>query len=466
MPILKKSADVIIVGAGFAGLAAAIEAKEAGAEVMVLEKMRAAGGNSIISEGCMAAAGTDEQKALGIKDSPGLMYRDMITAGEGLNYPELVKVVTEEAKVAYLWTKDYLGVKYLDRVDLFGGHSAARCYTTESVSGMDIIKKQLARLKDLSVPVHTGIYVKDILTGYDGRVTGIRVNEDYHYKRGAAGPEKELQADQAVVIASGGFGSDIPFRKAQDPRLDDLLMSTNKLFATAEVLKECLEAGANPVQLSRIQLFPWASPHEKGFGSGSRFGNNVVLGHGVIVNPNTGSRFINELCNRKEMGEALMNLGHPAVGITDENGVTNAGWDISRALRKGVVKTFPSIENLGRHYGIDTGKLKNSITRYNEMIETGQDDDFNKPFPIDAAPVSTPPFYAMEMWPKVHYTMGGIQIDTRARVINRDQLPIKGLFSAGEVTGGIHGACRLGSCAITECLVMGRVAGREALNHK
>jgi len=462
MPIHKKSTDVIIVGAGFAGLAAAIEAKEAGAEVIVLEKMRAAGGNSIISEGCMAAPGTAEQQAKGIEDSPALMYRDMIKAGEGLNHPALVKVVTEEAKEAYLWSKDFLGVKYLDRVDQFGGHSVARCYTTESVSGMDLIKKQLARLKALNVPVHTGIYVKHILTGPDGRIKGTRINEDYHYKKGTAGPEKELQADQAVIIASGGFGSDISFRRAQDPRLDNLIMSTNKLFATAEVLKECLAAGANPVQLSRIQLFPWASPYEKGFGAGSRFGNNVVLGHGLIVDPKTGARFINELCNRKDMGEALINLGRPAVGITDENGVVKAGWDISRALKKGVVKTFLSLEELGGHFGIDSRKLKNSIARYNDMIKAGQDDDFNKIFPSEASPVNTPPFYAMEMWPKVHYTMGGIQIDSCARVINRDQQPIKGLFAAGEVTGGIHGACRLGSCAITECLVMGRIAGKNA----
>jgi len=462
VPFHKKNADVIIIGGGFAGLSAAIEAKEAGAEVMVLEKMRAPGGNSIISEGCMAAPGTEEQKAAGIEDSPELMSRDMIKAGEGLNYPELVKVVTEKAKDAYLWTKEYLGVRYLDRIDMFGGHSVARCYTTESVSGLDITKKQLARLKELNVPVYTGIYVKNLITGPEGSIKGISVHEDYHYKSGAAGPEKELLAGRALIIASGGFGSDVSFRSAQDPRLGDSISSTNKLFATAEILKDCLRVGANPVQLSRIQLFPWASPYEKGFGAGSRFGNNVVLGHGLIVDPKTGARFVNELCNRKEMGEALMNLGYPAIGISNEKGVINAGWDISRALKKGVVKTFYSTDELGEHYGIDIQNLKNSITRYNSMIENGRDDDFNKPLPKKASAIATPPFYAMEIWPKVHYTMGGIQIDTSAQVIDRDQGPIKGLYAAGEVTGGIHGACRLGSCAITECLVMGRIAGKNA----
>ncbi len=460
---LKKGVDVIIVGSGFAGLAAAIEAAEAGAEVMILEKMRAPGGNSSISDGCMAAPGTDAQSLAGIKDSPELMYQDMINAGEGLNHPALVKAVTEGAKDAYLWTREELGVKYLDRVDMFGGHSVARCYTSVSISGLDLVKKQLARLKELNVSVCTGVYVKKILIDGDGRVSGAGVNEDYHYRTGSAGPDIELLANQAVIVASGGFGSDVAFRKAQDPRLDQLISSTNKLFATAEVLKECLAIGANPLQLSRIQLFPWASPHEKGFGAGPRFGNYIVLPHGLIIDPKTGVRFVNELCNRKEMGEALMNLGHPAVGITDENGVVNAGWDISRALKKNVVKSFSTLEDLAGKYRIDARSLKSSVSRYNSMISDGCDADFGKPFPKEASPVSTPPFYAMEMWPKVHYTMGGIQIDASARVINRDQQPIEGLYAAGEVTGGVHGACRLGSCAITECLVMGRTAGREAL---
>ncbi len=462
MPELKKSADVIIIGAGFAGLAAAIEAAEAGASVIVLEKMKAAGGNSVISDGCLAAPQTEAQKAAGIEDSPELMYNDMIKAGEGLNYPALVETVTEKAKEAYLWSKEYLGVKYLDRIDIFGGHSVARCHTSTSVAGLDLVKKQLKRLKDLSVPVHTGIYVKKISTDNSGRVNGVIVYEGYQYKNGTAGPEKKIQANQAVIIASGGFGSDIPFRQAQDPRLDCSILSTNKLFATAEVLKEGLAVGANPVHLSRIQLFPWASPNEKGFGAGPRFGNYVVLPHGLIVDPKTGARFVNELCNRKEMGEALMNLGHPAVGIADENGVVTAGWDISRALKKGIVKTFTSLDSLAEHFDIDIENFKKSIDRFNDMIKNGWDDDYQKPLVKEASPVITPPFYAMEMWPKVHYTMGGIQIDASARVIHRNQHPIPGLYAAGEVTGGIHGACRLGSCAITECLVMGRIAGKNA----
>ncbi len=466
MPSIKNGADVIIVGSGFAGLAAAIEAAEAGASVMVLEKMRAVGGNSTISDGCMAAPGTEEQIAAGIEDSPELMYEDMIKAGEGLNYPELVRTVTGGAKKAFLWSKEYLGVEYLDRIDLFGGHSVARCYTSKSVSGSDLVKKQLARLKDLKVPVYTSVYVNQFLADSRSFIGGVKINEDYQYKTETAGFEKELLASQAVIVASGGFGSDIFFRRAQDPRLDNSISSTTKPYSTAEIIKECLAIGANPVQLSRIQLFPWTSPEEKGFGAGPGFSDYVVLPYGLIIDPKSGNRFINELSNRKETAEAFLKLGHPVIGIADEKGVLSANWDLSRALNKGIVRAFSSLEDLARHYDIDIQSLKNSVDRFNDMIEKGRDDDFNKPLLKGSSPVINPPFYAIKMWPKVHYTMGGIQIDVSGRVIDRNQRPIKGLFAAGEVTGGIHGACRLGSCAITECLVMGRIAGKNAAGAK
>lgn len=464
MPELHDKCDVIITGSGFAGLAAAIEAAEAGAEVIVLEKMKAPGGNSVISDGGIAAPGTEEQVKAGFNDSAQLMYEDMIRAGEGLNYPELVKTVTEKAKEAYLWTKDTLGVNYLDRIDLFGGHSVPRCHTTASISGRDIIQKQLARLKTLKVTVYSGVYVKNLIPGADGRAGAVTIHRGYNYQKGATGPEEVLSAARAIVVASGGFGSDISFRRAQDPRLDQTISSTNKLFATAEIIKNCLALGANPVQLSRIQLFPFASPDEKGFGAGPMFGDYVVLSYGIIINPETAARFVNELGNRKEVAEALLNTGRPALSLTDEQGVINAGWDISRALQKGVVKTFSNLEQLAGYYSVDAQKLKQTVDRYNTMLEQGQDDDFQKPLSEKAAPITNPPFYAMRMWPKVHYTMGGIQIDKKARVIDTGQKPVPGLFAAGEVTGGIHGACRLGSCAITECLVMGRIAGKEAVS--
>ncbi len=458
---LNFETDIIIIGSGFAGLAAAIEAAEAGASVQVLEKMMAPGGNSIISDGGIAAPGTSYQEAAGISDSPELMYQDMIAAGQGLNYPDLVKTVTEGAREAFLWSRDYLGVKYKNRVDIFGGHSVARCYTPEDVSGSALIKRQLVRLKELHVPIRLGIFVESLIQD-EGRVTGVRLIEGYRYSKPGHEIQQTLTAAKAVIVASGGFGSDVAFRQAQDPRLGSSMLSTNKPFATAEILKECIRIGANPIQLSHIQLGPWTSPDEIGFGAGPLFGDYVVLPYGLILDPETCNRFVNELTDRSLLAEAILRRKHPVIGITDEAGVHTAGWDLSRPLAKGVVKTYDTLDELAEAYGMDPSTSKAAVERFNCSIESGIDEDFQKPILKEAGPLNRPPFYAMRIWPKVHHTMGGVQIDTSARVIHRDQYPIPGLYAAGEVTGGVHGACRLGSCAITECLVMGRIAGRKA----
>jgi len=461
---LESETDIIVIGSGFAGLASAIEASEAGASVIVLEKMLAPGGNSAISDGGIAAPCTEYQEKAGIVDSPELMYQDMITAGEALNYPELVKVVTEGAKNAFLWSKDYLGVKYLDRVDIFGGHSVARCYTPESVSGRTLIKKQAARLKELKVSIRTGCYVKTLLQDEAGRINGVQIIKGYRYNNPGQGSEETIYAAKGVIVASGGFGSDLAFRQAQDPRLNSALLSTNKPSATAEILKECLRIGANPVQLSRIQLGPWTSPDEKGYGDGPLFGDYVVIPYGLIIDPETGERFVNELSNRKKLADTMLQRNHPVIGIADSAGIQNAGWDLARVIKKGVIKTFNSISDLAVSYKIKAAALEKTVKRFNGFVRSNKDTDFEKPFPPAARPLEQPPFYAMRMWPKVHYTMGGIQIDRSTRVINRDQHPIAGLYAAGELTGGIHGACRLGSCSITECLVFGRISGKTAVS--
>jgi len=458
--------DVIVIGSGFAGLSAAIEAAERGCSVIVLEKMMAFGGNSAISDGGIAAPGIDYQTAAGVKDSPELMYEDLLKAGEGLNYPELARIVAENAEDAFLWARDKLGVKYFKRVDIFGGHSVPRCYTPETISGLSLIKAQVDLLRKLEVPLFQGAYLKTLLQNEDKRVSAVRIIDDYRFNKHGIGTEKIIHARRAVVVASGGFGSDIAFRQAQDPRLDSSVQSTNKLFATAEVIKECMRIGANPVQLSRIQLGPWASPDEKGYGTGPLFADYVVYPYGIMIDPATGSRFVNELCDRRKLAEAVLVRKHPVIGIADSIAVDMAGWDLSRSLKKGVVKTFQNFKELAEGYGIDMKALNQAICKYNDDVREGFDREYQKQIMPEAGPILKAPFYAMRMWPKVHYTMGGLQIDKQARVINRDMHPIEGLYAAGEVTGGIHGASRLGSCAITECLVFGRIAGRSAATNQ
>jgi flavocytochrome c len=454
--------DVIVVGAGFAGLAAAIEASNAGASVLVIEKMRSPGGNSTISDGGIAAAGTPMQRRKGINDSPELMYSDMLRAGLGLNHPALVRALAMRSAETFQWSTNYLGVEYMDRLDQFGGHSVPRCFTAANVTGATIIKRQVAKLRELGVEIRLQTCLKRFVRDANGKVSRVSVHEGFEPKRPEAGVDRCLRGTKGVVLATGGFGADIAFRSAQDPRLDASVDTTNVRFATAEALIEGLRIGAMPVHLSHIQLGPWASPDEKGYGVGPRFGDYVAFQYGLVVSPDSNARIVNELADRKTVADAILAAGKPCVGIADSNAVQESGWSIDRCLQKGVVKSFDSLSDLAAFYGLDAEALAATVERFSGFVARKQDTDFGKPILDGAVPVTHPPYYGMRLWPKVHHTMGGVRIDVNGRVMDIDGHPIAGLFAAGEVTGGVHGACRLGSCAITDCLVFGRIAGRNA----
>ncbi len=139
-----------------------------------------------------------------------------------------------------------------------------------------------------------------------------------------------------------------------------------------------------------------------------------------------------------------------------------SGWDIGRALQKEVVRTFDDLPSLAEFYHIPADSLSSTVDRFNTSISDHDSSLYGRSIMADSLPIQSPPYYAMRVWPKVHYTMGGLQIDSKARVISLDQEPMEGLYAAGEMTGGIHGACRLGSCAVTNCIVFGRIAGAQA----
>ena len=457
-----EESDVIVIGSGFAGLAAAIEAKEAGGSVIILEKMRGYGGNSTISDGVVAAAGTQFQADLKIADTPQLMYDDMLKAGLGLNQPELVRALTERSSEALRWTIDVLGVKYLDRIDQFGGHSVARCYTTHNRSGSSIVKKLLQKVKDLAMKVRTKVWLRNIWLDSEGRISGVFVRDGYDYPDAASGNAKYIKARKAVILATGGFANDIKLRTSQNPRLTADIGSTNKHSTTGEALLEAMRIGAMPVHLSWIQLGPWACPDEKGYGIGPDFASYIAFPYGVMVNPATGKRFVNELADRKTRADAILQIGQPGIAIADEEGIRASGHQIEHCLRKGVVKKFNHVQEIADHYRIPAHSLKITLERFSEYVDQALDKEFGKPILSNARPLRCPPYYCIRLWPKVHHTMGGVLINSQAQVLDLSLQPIKGFYAAGEVTGGIHGACRLGSCAIIDCLVFGRIAGKNA----
>jgi flavocytochrome c len=376
----KYCVDVVVIGGGFAGLAAGIEAQLAGASVLLVEKMARPGGNSIISDGGMNAAGSSMQQTQGINDSPDLMYQDMLKAGQGLNNPSLARAVAENSVETLEWTRDFLGVKFKVRVDHFGGHSLARTHITQRASGVDIIKPLAAKFQELGGKLRLKTQMRQLITKPNEGVIGVKLQSDFSLKKGGQGETYRVLADRGVVVATGGFGADVDFRLVQDPRLGEKVDTTNKPSATAEGLKALLKIGAAPVHLSHIQLGPWCSPDERYYGAAPDFICYVSQPYGIWLNMDTGSRFANELDDRAVRANAILALGKPALALADQTAVDKVGWDLSKALAKGVVCRFDSLVKLANHYGVDDlSALEKSVSRYNEFHGQSQDPDFAKP---------------------------------------------------------------------------------------
>ena len=461
------TADVVIIGSGFAALAAAIEAKNAGAKVLVIEKMPLAGGNSIINGGDFAAAGSKMQKAEGIEDSPELMLKDMLKAGLYLNHVEKARIVAEQSNEALEWCMNYLGARF-SSVGFHGGHSVKRAVHTINGSGSELVNKMLAKAKELGIPIQTRTKVLRFIKTKEGRIVGVEALKGYRFPEEKSGKFAYLKARRAVVHASGGFARDLRLRLIHDPRLNDKFDSTNQPGATGEALLAACIAGAMDVQMDWIQLGPWTSPDEKGFGYVPFFCERLV-GYAPMINPKTGKRFFKETGNRKERADAIILIGDPVIIFGDSYTVPKQVYPpdaLEAGMNNGSIKKFESLEELAKHYNIPLQPFLDEVARWNSFVEKRKDDDFDCMIFPDSKPTTTPPFYAARLWPKIHHCMGGLVTDTKCQVIGFDFKPIKGLYAAGEVTGGVHGAVRLGGCAMADCVVNGRIAGKNAAAEK
>lgn len=459
--------DVIVIGSGFAGLAAAIEAKNGGAkDVVVFEKMPVHGGNSIINGGDFCAPGTKLQKEKGIEDSAELMLKDMLRAGLYLNHPEIAKAVAYGANDALEWTESYLGVKYV-KLGFHGGHSVQRAHGMLNQTGAELVNKQLAKVRELGVKIQMRTKLVKFLANKDGRIVGMEVLKGYKFPDEKSGKTAFIKARKAVVLSSGGFSQDAKLRQIQDPRLTDQFGSTNHPGATGEALLAACTMGAMDVQMDWIQLGPWTSPDEKGFGYVPLFCEPLV-GYGLMINPKTGKRFFKETGNRKERADAIILAGNPVLIMGDSYAVNKRV--VPRALKGGMeieaIKKFDTLEDIAKAYDMPQDVFLKEVARWNAFVEKRQDDDFGCMIFKDTQTTATAPFYVARLWPKVHHTMGGLVIDQNAQVMGFDFKPVKGLFAAGEVTGGVHGAVRLGGVAIADCLVFGRIAGKNAAREK
>ena len=465
-----ETTEVLIIGSGFAGLAAAIEAKKAGAKVEVLEKMAMPGGNSIINGGILTATGCPQQLKHGIKDSPELLAHDMLVAGLYLNEPEKVKLVANSALSNYEWTVKELGVEYnQDAIGQEGGHSVPRYVFTKNGSGSGIVSKELEYLEKLGVKVRTRVYVKHLFRDASGRVLGAEVQEGYRFPKAESGKTKFIRATKAVVLCYGGFSRDVEYRMMQDPKLTAKLDSTNQPGATSELWRETSRIGCAQIQNDWIQCTPWNNPKEKGMGIGWTFSQSGAAEYGLWVST-SGKRFVNELANRKVRADAIMvehTNGFKAVAICTAANLkafkeARPGM-LEKLLEGGMLKQYKSLKDIAADWKIPADQLAKTVDEFNKAVKAKNDPLFGRYINNEQVPLEGDAWYACEMSPKVHHCMGGLVTDMQCRVLDVvDNKPVKGLYAAGESTSGVHGAVRLGSCAILDCLVNGRIAGKEA----
>ena len=462
-----RTVDFLIIGTGFAGLGAALEGHEQGIKnILVIDKMPSPGGNSIINGGAVAAAGTDMQHKAGIKDNPDLLFADIQKAGGGLAHPELARHIADSSVENYEWLKK-VGVKF-KAVTFHGGHSVPRSHSVMENTGAGFINPMLAKCKAYGIPVELRTIVDDLIVDDKGAVLGVKARTGYRFGREKSGKPVTIRATKGVLIASGGFSQNVGMRMAHDPRLNEKFGSTNHPGATGEMIQAAQMIGANTIQMDWIQLGPWTSPDEKGFGLAPLFVEPLV-GYGLMVDPATGKRFIQETGNRKVRADAIVKIGHPTIIYASETNVKNKviGKNMTpelfeRSVKNGVVRKFANLKELADFYKIDYSTLKATNAQFDGYIKAHKDPDFNSMLFEDAVPNGDGPFYACRLWPRVHHCMGGLVINNNAQVLNARGEVIPGLYAAGEATGGVHGMVRLGTVAVADCIIFGRTAARTA----
>lgn len=452
---VEETHDIVIIGAGGAGLAAAIEAKEAGADVIVIEKMPIAGGNTLISGAEMAAPGNWLQEKEGIEDNAALMAEDMMKGGDNLSDPALVKIVADHALEAAIWLRDNCGVIWEEELMFFGGHSVKRSLIPKGASGVEIIEKLSAKAESLNIPIYYNTKATELITDSTGKVTGVKADStDQSYT---------ITTTKAVIVATGGFGSNVEMRKKYNPAIDEKILSTNTVGSTGDGITMSETVGAQLVGMEYIQTYPICDPLT---GTLLYFDDARLYGHTVIVNKE-GKRFVEELGRRDEMSMGIKaQTGSACYEIIDQAGfdasklAENHGPEIDYLYKNQLLVKADTLEEAAKFFEIDETQMKETINNYNSYVDAGKDPEFNKrSLP---SKIQTAPYYILKAVPAVHHTMGGVKINENAQVINTEDNIIEGLYACGEVTGGIHGSNRLGSDAIADIIVFGRIAGSNA----
>jgi len=453
-PVVKTdaeyTADVIIIGGGGAGLAAATSARQNGASVILIEKLSRLGGNTVIAGGAFNAAGTPMQSERSIEDSIELHYTHTFEGGDQVANPELVRTYTENAPLALEWLQS-LGVEFTDVFTVLGAlHPRSHRPALPLGTGFIVAHREFAEKNGVQIFYETE--AKDLVTK-DGRVVGVT----------AEGKTENItfNANKGVVIATGGFGADVAYRIQHNPNLTANILTTNHPGANASGIIMAEKLGANTVGMEYIQLLPMGDPR-----TGSLSGNIEHSVEDRIFVNKEGNRFVAEDARRDVMTNALFAQTDAYLWVIVDSQVypntdvkNNFNETIGELMADNRAFSGDTIEELAEKINVPAENLKKTIEDYNNAVDA-KEDEFGRV--LFGMKIEQAPFYAGARIPTVHHTMGGLEINTSAQVLDKDGNVIPGLYAAGEVTGGIHGSNRLGGNALSDIAVFGRIAGENA----
>ena len=448
--------DVVVIGAGGAGFSAAITARNAGANVVLLEKMPAVGGNSLISGAEMNAAKNWVQPKLGINDdSPELHAEDTFKGGDGKGDMKVINVMTHQALDAAKWCRDYLGVRFEDdNLFFFGGHSRKRALIPVGHTGTEFIAKFQAKADELGIPVITNMKAEELIKDKDGRVVGVKATMD--------GSEYTFNAKGGVVLATGGFGANPEMVKKYNPKIDERFKTTDAPGTTGEALYMAERAGAQLVNMGYIQTYPICDPISGAIEliADARFDGAIMLNQ-------EGKRFVEELQRRDVLSEAILNqtgrycwvLWNDNIGKISNTVKAHAN-EYEAFTKQGIMTTCDDLKCIADFTKIPFDQLRKTVKRVSDMAGKGNDKDFNHRAGL--MDMQQGKYYVIKAVPSTHHTMGGVRINEKAEALTAEGKVIPGLWAAGEVTGVTHGTNRLGGNAYTDIIVFGRIAGEAA----
>ena len=489
-------ADVVVVGAGGAGMTAAITAAGEGKSVVILESQSMVGGNSVRATGGMNAGKTvyqDEnefgesagvEKTLktaaekyadnetitalaktvseqwaayqanptGYFDSVELMELDTMIGGKGINDPELVETLCENSADAIDWLDEH-GIT-LHNVSSFGGASVKRIHRPVNAEGKTVsvgsymIPLLQENCEKAGVKMMLDTTATEILTDANGAAVGVKAT-------GASGETVTVNA-KAVVLATGGFGANLDMVVKYKPELKGF-MTTNAPGIQGQGIEMAQAIGAATVDMDQIQIHPTVEANT------AALITEGLRGDGAILINEEGQRFIDEVGTRDVVSAAEIAQTGSYSWLVVDQAMADASSVIQGYIKKGYTVTGSTYEELGKAMGVDAAAFAETMEKWNGYVEAKNDPDFGRT--SFANPLNTAPYYAVKVTAGVHHTMGGLKINANTEVLNEKGEVIPGLFAAGEVTGGVHGANRLGGNAVADFTVFGRIAGAAASDY-